>query len=109
MAILEVQNLSVDYLTDAPSASSGQRLSSSAGRGVTALHAVEEISFKLEKGRSLGMVGESGCGKTTACSRPRVGSSLDKSGTRTRNSSVSLSVRCEPFVGTRSPLFFRGR
>ncbi len=50
MAILEVQNLSVDYLTD---------------DGV-ALRAVDQISFSLEKGRSLGLVGESGCGKTTA-------------------------------------------
>lgn len=48
-AALEVQNLSIDYLTD-----SG-----------TALHAVENVSFKVEKGRSLALVGESGCGKTT--------------------------------------------
>ncbi len=50
MAILEVKNLSVDYMTD---------------DGV-ALRAVEQMSFSLEKGRSLGLVGESGCGKTTA-------------------------------------------
>ncbi|MFQ6100270.1 MAG: ABC transporter ATP-binding protein [Anaerolineae bacterium] len=50
MAILEVRNLSVNYLTD----------------GDTALHAVEDVSFSLEQGRSLGLVGESGCGKTTA-------------------------------------------
>ncbi len=50
MAILEVQNLSVNYLTD----------------NGTALHAVEDVSFSLEQGRSLGLVGESGCGKTTA-------------------------------------------
>jgi peptide/nickel transport system ATP-binding protein len=50
MAILEARNLSVDYLTD---------------HG-TALHAVEDVSFSLEQGRSLGLVGESGCGKTTA-------------------------------------------
>jgi len=58
MAILEVRNLSVDYLTDDPSAGSGRR--------GTALHAVEDVSFDLEQGRSLGLVGESGCGKTTA-------------------------------------------
>ena len=58
MAILEVRNLSVDYLTDDPSASAGRR--------DTALRAVEDVSFSLEKGRSLGLVGESGCGKTTA-------------------------------------------
>ena len=29
------------------------------------LHAVDDISFTLEEGRTLGIVGESGCGKTT--------------------------------------------
>jgi len=58
MAVLEVQNLSVNYLTDHPSAGSGRR--------GAALRAVEDVSFSLEQGRSLGLVGESGCGKTTA-------------------------------------------
>ncbi len=49
MTILDVRNLSVDYLTE---------------EGI-ALHAVENVSFRLEQGRSLGLVGESGCGKTT--------------------------------------------
>jgi len=49
MTLLDVRNLSVDYLTD----------------DGTALHAVEEVSFRLDEGRSLGLVGESGCGKTT--------------------------------------------
>jgi peptide/nickel transport system ATP-binding protein len=49
MTLLDVRNLSVDYLTDSGAA----------------LHAVENVSFHLEKGRSLGVVGESGCGKTT--------------------------------------------
>jgi len=49
MPILEVRNLSVDYLAE----------------GGSALHAVEGIGFSLEQGRSLGLVGESGCGKTT--------------------------------------------
>ena len=48
MALLEVKNLSIDYQTKK-------------GR----LHAVEGISFSLEAGKSLGFVGESGCGKTT--------------------------------------------
>jgi oligopeptide/dipeptide ABC transporter ATP-binding protein len=50
MDILEVRNLSVNYLTD----------------DGTTLHAVDDLSFNLEQGRSLGLVGESGCGKTTA-------------------------------------------
>ena len=29
------------------------------------LHAVDDISFTLERGRTLGIVGESGCGKST--------------------------------------------
>jgi len=29
------------------------------------LHAVDDVSFTLERGRTLGVVGESGCGKTT--------------------------------------------
>ncbi len=48
MALLEVENLSIGYQTR---------------RGY--LRAVEGVSFSLEEGRSLGFVGESGCGKTT--------------------------------------------
>jgi len=48
MALLEVENLSIGYHTR---------------KGY--LHAVEDISFSLEGGKSLGFVGESGCGKTT--------------------------------------------
>lgn len=29
------------------------------------LHAVDDVSFQIEKGKTLGIVGESGCGKTT--------------------------------------------
>ncbi len=49
MAILEVKNLSIHYLTE----------------DGFALQAVENVSFSVEPGRSLGIVGESGCGKTT--------------------------------------------
>jgi len=47
--ILEVRNLSINYLT----------------HNDTAMRAVEDLSFSLKKGGTLGLVGESGCGKTT--------------------------------------------
>ena len=46
-----------------------------AGRKKT-LHAVEDVSFKIMKGKTLGIVGESGCGKTT-CGKTCIGL-LDK-------------------------------
>ncbi len=49
MNLLDVRHLSVDYLSD----------------DGTPLHAVEDVSFSLPRARSLGLVGESGCGKTT--------------------------------------------
>lgn len=49
MSLLEVKHLSVCYLTE----------------DNIALNAVEDLSFNLEPGQSLGLVGESGCGKTT--------------------------------------------
>ena len=48
MTLLEAKNISIDYTTQA---------------GV--MRAVEEVSFTLRVGESLGLVGESGCGKTT--------------------------------------------
>jgi peptide/nickel transport system ATP-binding protein len=35
------------------------------GRGAKAVHAVRDVSFTLRTGESLGLVGESGCGKST--------------------------------------------
>lgn len=46
--LLDVKHLSVDYL---------------AGSG--AVHAVNDVSFTLERGQILGLAGESGCGKST--------------------------------------------
>ena len=48
MTLLEAKNISIDYKTEA---------------GV--MRAVEDVSFTLRVGESLGLVGESGCGKTT--------------------------------------------
>jgi oligopeptide/dipeptide ABC transporter ATP-binding protein len=47
--LLEVQDLSIDYVTE----------------GQPPARAVEEVSFALHEGESMGLVGESGCGKTT--------------------------------------------
>ncbi len=47
MSLLNVQNLSTRFFTD---------------EGV--VHAVDDVSFALDRGRTLGVVGESGCGKT---------------------------------------------
>jgi peptide/nickel transport system ATP-binding protein len=47
MNALEVDRLSIEFHTD---------------RGV--LHAVDRISFAVEPGRTLAIVGESGCGKS---------------------------------------------
>ena len=34
-------------------------------RTTSFIHAVDDVSFSLDRGDSLGLVGESGCGKTT--------------------------------------------
>ena len=48
--LLDVRDLSIDFET----------------RDQGAMHAVEKVSFSLRGGEILGVVGESGCGKTTA-------------------------------------------
>lgn len=52
MSLLEVRDLHVRY----PVRQGGQR---------TWLHAVEGVSFSIDAGETLGLVGESGCGKST--------------------------------------------
>lgn len=48
MALVEVQNLKTYFKVTAGT-----------------VHAVDGVSFKIEKGKTMGVVGESGCGKTT--------------------------------------------
>lgn len=47
--VLDVRNLSVNYITE----------------GKPPARAIEDVSFTLKEGELLGLVGESGCGKTT--------------------------------------------
>lgn len=54
-AFLEVKNLSKHFVVG----------TNFFGRPSAWLRAVDNVSFKIEKGRTLGIVGESGCGKTT--------------------------------------------
>jgi oligopeptide/dipeptide ABC transporter ATP-binding protein len=49
MSLIDVEGLSIEYRTD-----------------VGPLRAVDEIDFTIEPGETIGIVGESGCGKTTA-------------------------------------------
>ena len=53
--LLEVKDLKQYFVVD----------TSLLGKPTKYLHAVDGVSFSLEKGKTLGIVGESGCGKTT--------------------------------------------
>jgi peptide/nickel transport system ATP-binding protein len=53
--LINVQNLSVQF----PSKRSFF------GKPISFIHAVDDVSFEVYKGETLGLVGESGCGKTT--------------------------------------------
>ena len=53
--LLEVRNLKKDFVVG----------TNFFGKPIKFLHAVDNVSFSLKKGKTLGIVGESGCGKTT--------------------------------------------
>ena len=55
-ALLEVHDLARHYPVRVPGGAWGKKAS---------LKAVDGVSFQLEKGKTLGLVGESGCGKST--------------------------------------------
>lgn len=54
-ALLEVRNLKKYFITD----------TDFLGRSASYLKAVDDVSFSIKKGKTLGLVGESGCGKST--------------------------------------------
>ena len=53
--LVEVEDLKVEFRLKRPSMFATAPV----------LHAVDGVSFKIERGKTLGLVGESGCGKTT--------------------------------------------
>ena len=55
-ALLEVENLKVQFKLKRENLLSAQPI----------LHAVDGISFIINRGKTLGLVGESGCGKSTS-------------------------------------------
>jgi ABC-type oligopeptide transport system ATPase subunit len=55
MSLLEVRNLELHFPAPARGARGGNRV----------LRAVNDVSFAVEPGETVGLIGESGCGKTT--------------------------------------------
>ncbi|GAB6153887.1 dipeptide ABC transporter ATP-binding protein [Desulfosporosinus burensis] len=53
--LMEIQNLSKHFILD----------TSLFGKPISVLKAVDNVSFRIDKGEAFGLVGESGCGKTT--------------------------------------------
>ncbi len=62
---------------------------------------IDDISFSLEAGQTLGLVGESGCGKSMTCYA--VADMLPRGIART-SGSVDLRTRSRPEVPARQPI-----
>jgi peptide/nickel transport system ATP-binding protein len=66
------------------------------GRGRSILRAVDDVSFKIPRGRTLSLVGESGCGKSTVAKlvvglhRPTAGTVRLAAGTPRRGAAVQM-------------------
>ena len=91
--ILEVQNLTKYFSIPA-----GQ------------LHAVDGVNFKIEAGRTLGIVGESGCGKSTT--GRTILKLLEPTGGKIifdGKDITGCARRCRWCSRTRSPLWTRAR
>ena len=92
MALLEVRELRTSFRTD---------------DGI--VKAVDGVSFSVEKGKTLGIVGESGCGKSVTClsimglNNPR-NTISDRRGAlqRRRPAADDRAQRCAPSAATTS-------
>ena len=56
------------------------------------LHAVDGVSFEIEKGKTLALVGESGCGKS--CTSPHAAASASTARTPMRSSRPLRATSC---------------
>ena len=73
--------------------------------GRKVLRAVDDVSFSVQEGEILGIVGESGCGKTT-CGRTAIGLYSKTDGVslyRGEASAVPSAVRCRRSFRTPTP------
>ncbi len=96
MAVLEVRDLRTSFRTD---------------DGV--VHAVDGVTFSVEKGKTLGIVGESGCGKSVTCltvmglNNPRSSTSTGEALLEGENLLVASKSRLRELRGSRIAMIFQ--